>query len=136
MWSRRAISALVRCSPSASSTSVSWAEIPSGATASIPSFSRLGRLLWETVLPGPGLAALGDPSVGWGGVTGQRGFDGDHFIGYLGLEMWHEDGTTRGRVAIDRDVGDRLVLAAARGRRSPWRTWSAGRRPPVRSCRR
>ncbi len=33
-------------------------------------------------------------------MTGQRGFDGDHFIGYLGLEMWHEDGTTRGRVAI------------------------------------
>jgi acyl-coenzyme A thioesterase PaaI-like protein len=38
-------------------------------------------------------------------VTGpKRGFDGDHFIGYLGLEMWHEDGATRGRVGIRPDM--------------------------------
>lgn len=33
-------------------------------------------------------------------MTGRQTFNGDHFIGYLGLEVWHEDGGTRGRATI------------------------------------
>jgi acyl-coenzyme A thioesterase PaaI-like protein len=35
-----------------------------------------------------------------GGVEGHPAAEDQHFIGYLGLEMWHEDGRTWGRATI------------------------------------